>query len=432
MRLISETPELERLDGFLAKLSQGLSMGFGSIFRIANQYLKYWGVDVTDKNRDWIKERANDSYVEEWRLGTAKTNKAIEEAIELANLDIGNELMNAQVGEMILDILRVLHNGKRDFLIYDVGAGSGDTTRAILNHLDLYPETRKIAPHCYFRLIEPSEERLVGKKKKPENEEEEEASAKEKIESHKLYSWLPEAPVYIVGTHKFLEDVGNNSIDIAVSNAVFHHMPFPDHYGMIKRKLARDGVMVVGDWHTTIWKHPAFVVPILEAVAKDKETGMEVIKDFKRHFGLEDVDIRDVEKEMGITQMQKTGHKYMIDFIRHLAIRLQDIEEQLFFLEAHEAFEDRVMNVKDKEHGGGLEADISRLREWHPAFRNIENNQQIVFPNHDLAAVIAAGKQFSPPKRRRGGSKRKGKNITAFPQKKKGGAGSRKKARMAA
>lgn len=400
MKLISEPLDLQKLDEFLAGLSKEIAMGFGSIFRIPHQYLRNWGILVTDKNREWIKDQANDSYLAEWKAGTKKTNEAIERAIEAADLETGNERLNAQLGDMVVTLLKTMHDGKRTFKIYDIGAGAGDTTLAILDHLDLWPETRRIANYCFFRLIEPSEERLViGEQKVVEGEIRREGSAKQSIENHRLYKLLPGPPAYIVGDHTYLDEIGDDKIDIVVSNAVFHHMPFPDHFETIRKKLRVGGVMAVGDWHTTLWKHPAFVVPVLEEALRADDS---IVTEFKNRFNIKTGDRERLESEE-ITELQKEGHKYMIKWLRALVEELKKVGESLNFLEAHEAVEDRVQNINEE---GKLETNLRKLRRRNHAFKEVEDNVRVVFKEHDLAAIITAGKLPAPKKRKQATRKR--------------------------
>jgi SAM-dependent methyltransferase len=385
MELIHETIDLKQLDKFLSDISEGLSMGFGSLFRIANQYLESWGVRVTKENYDWISKRASKSYLEEWEMGSEKTNQAIENAIRLAQLEIGNQRLNTQLAEMVVHILMNMYDGKRTFTICDIGAGAGDTSAAILDAMDLYEETKDLARFCDFYLIEPSPQRLV--------------LAKKTIEDHDL-SILFKKPVQgVVGnleTH--IPMVRNSAFDIVVSNAVLHHFPFPDHYKRIREKLAADGVMVIGDWHTTMWKHPAFVVPVLEAVGAD----IHVLNEFKNRFGIRTGDKERLEATL--TPMQKEGHKYMLEFVRILAIELKKVGERLYFLEAHEALEDRVANIADARFATSID-QLGR----HQGFKGISNNKRVVFETHDLAAVVAVGK-LKPPNKRGKSRRRRNKS----------------------
>jgi len=375
MKLISEINDLKRLDDFLTALSGSLAIEIGSWSRIAHQYLANWGVQVTEKNRDWIKKCAARAFFKEWSASSDKANRAIEMAIGEAKLDIGNEGLNTQLGEMVARILKSMHDGKRIFTIYDLGSGDGDTILAVLDALDLYEDTQRIAPYCNLRLLEPGSQRLKV--------------AEERISEHSLYHSLADRPVYLCGSYDYFEsDVGKGAVDIFISNAVLHHFPFPDHFHVIREKLAEDGVMVTGDWHNTIFSHPAFVVPLLEAVGGSPE----VINEFRNRFGIKEGDRKQLEARL--TPRQKACHVGFIDFQRALSIRLREIKEKLCMIECLETFEDRVNHIKD----AGFETRGDVLRKGHPGFRNVDDNKKLVFPDNDLAGVVAVGK-IPPPKK---------------------------------
>jgi len=379
MKLISDTNELQGLDDFLTGLSGSLPIEIGSWSRIAHQYLANWGVKVTPKNRDWIKRWAASKFFEEWRNATDKANRAIEMAIhDVEKLVIGNLGLNTELGEMVARILKSMHagDGNRTFTIYDLGAGDGDTTLAVLNALDLYKETKGIAGYCNFRLLDPGSARL--------------RTAEAKIAKHPLSKLLASPPVYIVGSSDYFEsDVGRGTVDIFISSAVLHHFPFPDHFQVIREKLAEDGVMVAGDWHNTILSHPAFMVPLLEAIGAKPE----VINEFRNRFGIKEGDRKQLEGRL--TPRQKACHQPFIDFIKALSVRLQDAGEKLCILECLESFEDRVKNIEE----AGFETRLGVLRKGHPGFRNVEKNKNLVFADSDLAGVVAVGKIPRPRKR---------------------------------
>jgi len=387
MKLISEINDLKKLDDFLSALSDKLVIKIGSWSRIAHQYLANWGVQVTEKNRDWIKKHAARSFLEEWRASTEKSNEAIEKAIAEAKLEIGNERLNAQLGEMVASILKNMHDGKRTFTIYDLGAGPGDTTIAVLDALDLYEDTQRIAPYCNFRLVEPGSTRLK--------------IAEAEIAKHSLYKSLANPPVYVCGSYDYFEsDIRRGAVDVFISNAVLHHFPFPDHFHQIYEKLAEDGVMVTGDWHNTIFTHPAFMAPLLEAVGGDTN----VVNEFKNRFCIKDGDRERLEAQL--TPRQKECHRAFIDFQRALSIRLRDVKEMLCMVECLETIEDRVKNMED----AGFETRSNVLRQEHPGFRETTENKKLVFPDNDLAGVVAVGKlkqrKNEPPQRSRNQTKK--------------------------
>ena len=388
MKHISEINDLKKLDDFLSGLSKSLAMAIGSWSRIPHQYLPNWGVQVTEKNREWIKKRAAMSFVDEWISCSAKANEAIEAATTEAKVDVGNQSLNVQLGEIVARILRNMHDGKRTFKIYDLGAGAGDTTISVLDALNLYEDTQRIVPYCNFRLIEPGDRLIVAEKA---------------ISQHELVKSGVTRPIYIRGSFDYFEsDVGNGVVDIFISNAVLHHFPFPDHFKMIREKLAEDGVMVVGDWHNTIFSHPAFMVPLLEAVG----ASTDVTSEFKNRFGIKDGDRERLEAKL--TPRQKECHRQFIDFQRALSVGLSKINEKLCMVESLDTFQDRVKNIED----AGFESRLEVLRRRHPGFRDLENNKKIVHDTSDVAGVVAVGK-ISPHRKKNPGAPEPKRRILA-------------------
>lgn len=376
MEMVSSIAQLENLDKWFRELCGGLDYQPGSIFRIAGQYLGNWGITVTDENREWIEETSLQSYKQEWRGAGPSTLEAIRVAGTRAGLSLGNEELNEILAEMAVEVLISMNDGQRKFLIGDVGAGTGDTSMAILDDLSKTAEGRDIMRRCHFYLLEPAfgemmkaKAAIEGFRIGAEGELEMEIGhtmVNQTMETH--FPMLPRGPMF----------------DLIVSNAVFHHMTFPTYLRRIYEKLADDGVAVMGDWHTTIWQYPAFVVPILV------DLGMEGprLEEFKTRFCIREQDREQYEK--ALRKDQAAANKAMYEFERFLGEEFQGLEpkERLLFLEAHESLEDRLGKMRES----GFCVDMDELREKHNGFVRMKRNIKELYPQSEMACVVAAGK----------------------------------------
>ena len=383
MKPASEIDELKQLDRYFKELTDKLAGKCGSIFRIAHQYLANWGMDYL-KNKEWIDAAAKQHYYKEWRKGTDRANEAIELAIGDIKLDMGNISMNNQLAELAVKILFNMYNkGKRTFNIYDVGAGAGDTTIAMLDAMSRFENTRRLVPHCYFHLVEPSGLRLMKARwaiEGPTREERILFGEKTSFNGpHELYEKMFDIPEYVQNSHLHLYGLEPGSIDMIVSNAAFHHIPFPDHFAVIAEKLKEDGVVVLGDWHFTVFKHPAFFVDIMKSLGADDD----MVKDFRRRFRVNEGD--EERQRANLTERERKADDIKIQYIPAEARRLTSVGEELFFFEAYESIADRAANMGS----GGLVTDMEALRR-HPGFKGVANNVNPVFTTHDSAAIIAA------------------------------------------
>lgn len=370
MELVKTIPELENLDKALTEICADLGYFPGSLFRIAWQYLANWGVGVTEENRPWIENRSNQSYYEEWLRSTDESIDAIKEATKKAGLEKGNPDLNSGVGRLALDILLSMDDSERDFRICDIGAGEGETTKAMLDFMTLSEDGLKLAKRCHFTLLDPSRENLY--------------KADRMVDSHIINKDNTIRYRTIRDNHTFLEELKDKTYDMIISNAVFHHMSFPTYLYQIEESLAEDGVVVIGDWYTTIWKHPVFVAEILKKLGISDEN----LYRFEYGFGIGKGDAHLIERELEPHQVE--ANRQMIDYEVAIGREFQGVApvQRLFFLEAHESLEDRLHNIKETD----LVTDIAELKEKHKGFVKIDASVRRLYPNSDIAAVIAAAK----------------------------------------
>lgn len=375
MKLISSLNELEELDRRFNEICANLQYQPGSIFRIASQYLKHWGIDITPENEEWIKDSSEQSYYLEWKRGSEDSLKAIENAAEAAHLVLGNNTLNEWVAGVAINILIEKTRRKGNIVVCDIGAGAGDTTIAILDALAAkftdQGDARDIAQKCHFYLLEPSWERLQ--------------IARTAIERHPLNAGDRIQRTIVESYDKcHLPMTMDGNFDMVYANAVFHHMSFPDYLGRIHGKLAEDGVLVMGDWHTTIWKYPSFVVPLLKSLGIENER----LDEFKSRFNIGEGDAEQREKQLDDHQIR--ANRKMIDFEMALGEEFRKIPEKsrLFFLEAHESLPDRVKKIKDSD----FITDIDELKKKHTDFVQTQQTVNRIYAGGEFASVIAAAK----------------------------------------
>jgi SAM-dependent methyltransferase len=369
---LKETPaDLEKHDEAFQDICSGLIYQPGSIFRIASQYLANWGIRVTDGNASQIEIWAALSYFNEWERGTTESNDAIGRATKNAKLAHGNEDLNYDVGLKVAELLVRMAKYKDKIDICDIGAGAGDTTTAALTFLDLADPTGDVLRKCHFYLLEPSHDRLGNAKKAIENH-----IIKEKGKVN--FSLVTSSQ----GRH--FRMLADGAFDLVMSSAVFHHMTFMTHLSEIRRKMAEDGVLVLGDWYTAIWKHPAFVANLLDKLGMPETD----LGRFMYMFGVKKGDLEGLEKKL--EPYRRESNRMMVDYEVEIAKQFQRIPpaSRLYFLEGHETLEDRVLKLERC----GFETDKEELRAKHRAFVTMDGNIKNLFPKSDFATVIATGK----------------------------------------
>jgi hypothetical protein len=176
-----------------------------------------------------------------------------------------------------------------------------------------------------------------------------------------------------------------SEFDMVLSNAVFHHMSFPDYLTHISNSLAEGGVMITGDWFTTLFESPAYAVSVLHELGAKPDK----VELFESVFGI-DGD-KKAEWDARLTFEQRKANEKVLKYIGALAKETKGFEKgsRLYFLEAFESLGDRL----EKMEGAGLVTDLDELRANYSGFLKLDRSVRRVFPGMDLACVIAAAKR---------------------------------------
>ncbi len=354
---------MEKLDRDLQEICSMLEYQPGSIFRIASQYYSNWGIDITPENTEWLLNRSRTSYLEEWERGTRASNEAIELAVQDAGLTNGNLKLNTTLAQSVADILPQIVLARKNAVVCDVGAGAGDTTIAVLDELERRDEG-ETARATHFYLVEPSIQRL--------------AVAEKNIGNHP-YGKSIGLTLVKSDDYNHLPMVRDSLFDAVYSNAVFHHMSFTTHFKNLHRKIVDDGALIIGDWFTTVWKHPGFIVPIFKGLGMDTER----IEAFKSRFGIRDDDVKRLEEKLDPDQ--KEANYEMVRFEQMIMRRFRDIpsESRLFFLEAHESLGDRIHKLERCR----FQTDIDEMKK-HTNFARLPRSVRKSYPSRKVAGEL--------------------------------------------
>ncbi len=364
--------ELEDVDLFLKDLGKELIMPPGSISRIIWHSLKNWLVEINESTMGWLMEKGELDFRKEWESSTELNNQIISRATAKAKLHDGNELLNGQIARMAVDLLAASskNHPERTFRIIDIGAGTGATTRAILDGMNNHPH---LADHCQFYLVELSAKRVP--------------MIANSLDSH------PINVNYQIAVGSESDQFGllkDGVFDMTVSGAVFHHKNFPDYLDSINHKLKDDGMLVFGDWHMSICQHPAFIARLIEKLLR--ETALKnTVGSFKAEFGLTSEDeIDDIWKRL--EPEERAANMIFMEYIHAIGSELSKTQNPppMYFLESLET-----LDMKQKtldEHG--FITDYDDLKRHRPQFKKLSTGSNVIgiyqkAPNMTCAISVA-------------------------------------------
>lgn len=353
-------PSFDRVHQFLRGLDNpsglGLPIVLGSPARIVETALPNWGVELESGEMtetsagqrltiDALRDFATECYFSEWGAREDFTSpshwsKLIIEATKKSGLVGIYEGLNSTIAEFVRVIFKAsgAASDGADHTVLDIGCGAGTTSIATIQTLarsdlarrvrlivnDLSTESRQIAERSLAPYFPTGSGRLVP-------------------------TAGPEAVV--------LPELQSESVDIVISNAVFHHFTNTAYMSRIMRVLKPGGFVVAGDYHTTIWHHPVAMHHFLDLLGASRD----FLSQFSIFFKITSESLAQVSE--GHSTRELTANEQMIAFWRELSILVarERIRSSHVF-EAHESSSQR----KAKFAETGFETDpVAMMASFH-------------------------------------------------------------------
>ena len=376
-RTITTVDELKSLDLTISQICENLPITPGSLSRMHRDFYPAYGIHIPKEAWPELEAYSLSCFESEWAATDAETNRAIERAITKANIASGNLDLNGQVSKMLISILKECHRSMERIVIVDIGAGDGDTTEAVLDALDDDKEDgREIARKCHFRLIEPSWFRLEDATQKLNRNN----VSSEVYHGNTGSRYLRKCQTL----ETYLAEAKCGDVDVVISSAALHHLSFPTYLPQLNRLMKDNAVLVSGDWHNNLLRHPANLVNIIRALGAEKCA----IENLELMFGIKADDSSRVERNLPPSQKKanRDFHKFVVALGNEMG-RVGN-SSKIAFLEALNIVDVRAQEMND----AGIVTDLSELRASHRGFMKMDRNIRRLLPEHDVAFVVAGAK----------------------------------------
>lgn len=221
----------------------------GSPYRLPAYTFPIWGIRPGTPIR--ISE---EYYLEEWEYLTEEEHKDIAEAARRAGIGDAPKILNTRNAEIISQLIDFFDG--RVFIL-DVGAGAGDTSVHIYNHLDEEDKRR-----VFFTLLDPA------------------AAVLRAAERRLKELGLRKGDDFIILQGRDLDiphliEPEAHQIVTAVAS-VHHHPSLFEPFKFIYDALQDGGFFITADWHHTMWEHPNRVYRLLQRMDwPKKEEGLK-------------------------------------------------------------------------------------------------------------------------------------------------------------
>ena len=334
--------DFDRVNGFLSELDSSeklrIPIVLGPLSRVVEHALPSWGViPASNDELTALRSLAEASYLNEWGDGRANPPsqwiRAIKDASHSSGLVGVDQGLNTTIAEFVkLVILAMNEKDKHDeYRLVDIGCGDGETSVSVMRalfvdslHEQIELRISDVSIDCRQRAEKSLESFFTSRR-------------------HKLIS--------SGGIEKdVLTSLDEGSVDIIISNAVFHHFTDESYIKRILRVLRPGGFVIAGDYHTTVWHYPVLVASFLEQLGANAEA-LHEFRTFFRTGAITHVNSKLAKEEI-------QANKEMVTFWRELSrlIITRGINPSPVF-EAHESSQQRL----DKFRQNGLETDLIEI-----------------------------------------------------------------------
>jgi hypothetical protein len=362
--LITSIEEICDFDRRLWEVTKGLPVRTGSVLRVGEDDLPYWGIGVSPENRESLKELADEFRLKDYRerdrdphSGGAEDSH-FKEKMFLA--------MRSYMAFVVREIIASLDDGKREFHICDLACGFGELSTSVAVSLRHQMTTAATLDRTTFHLVDYSETRL--------------GVARSRLNHFQPY----DITVNPMNDEEFLTG-SPGEFDVIISLGHLHKKPFGEIYPRMGAALKSDGFVVSGDWHSSLCKHPLNTYTLLEMMGvEDRRLDM-----FRQLMGK----LLDPFSSPGLTGSEikavEDHQRYWKNVQdRLLCDRRIATDTRMYFLGAFDTTRER----KEKLESGGLCTDPEMIRSAFPRLANLQTYKQL-FSNSDRAAVIAGMKR---------------------------------------
>ena len=221
--------------------SATMPVSLGSPLRAPSYAWKAWGVEWNTEEDYWgLVALSEAAYKQEWEMTGSAGHDDISTAAENAGLGNANQRLNEAVARIVAVEAAARGHPLR---LLDIGAGSGDTTLSILKAI-------KDRDGLFYTLVDPAE-RALGE-------------ARSRLRKTGLSSGR-HFELHCASDIETTTVLDSGSFDIIVAVAsLHHHSDIHEPIGALSGLLAPGGLLVVGDWHNTVWEHPSRVLELLK------------------------------------------------------------------------------------------------------------------------------------------------------------------------
>ena len=285
------------------------AVSMSSTLRTPHYAWKNWGVNYREHEFASLVEQSEAEYGKDSNLFTPESytgTAIVNRAAEMAGLGNANGMLNRANAETVCAHVRNMSPNEDTIRILDIGAGSGNTTLAIVDELPPH-----ILERTVFHLVEPAGAAL-------------EAAAERLQQRDAKYQAVNKPDT------EFIAGCGPDSFHVVTAVAAIHHHAYLDPiFAELYRVLAPGGLLCFSDWHHRMHLHPRHAFALVQFSHSSGLISDADLNRFREVFPNVEEPCEDNE-----TDEDKTAHKQIVEQCRnHIILSEKDPFLYEYYLE---------------------------------------------------------------------------------------------------
>ena len=263
MELLTSIEDIKQFDERFREITRGLPISTGSLLLLSSDVWHRWGIGITEENIGELRALA-----EEARLIEISKREGFPILEQLARPKMREWLeprMARHMGDLVKAVASDMAQAKDVIFICDLPCRDGITSGQIIMGAD-----KEITEKMRFNLVDSSMASLEAAMENVKKKRDEENTGGPTGRGHHQID------------HVFLDGQPDKCFDIIVSLSHFHHKSFLlEFLKKVSRVLRDDGILIVGDRHSSMLDHPHHTYHLLASIGAERQT----LKAFKNVFG---------------------------------------------------------------------------------------------------------------------------------------------------
>ncbi len=361
--LLTDFDEIMQFDRDFWEITKGLPVRTGSLTRLSEGNFARWGIGITEGNRELIRKEGDRFRKKDYEeIGRDSTIESME--AEIWSTMTERSMMRV-MAHFSVEVLTALDDGERTFNICELASDYGQMSINVASSLFADPKKAGILARTNFMLVDYLQNRLD-------------------IASSKLGQYRPASVAVAQQNDDEFLDATTAKYDIILSLCHLHKKPFlGDTLGKVQGVLAKKGVLISGDWHSSLSAHPLIICELLQSMGVDSWRLNLFRKMFGAFIGEGTKPAMTAAEKRSVEEHQK----YWVNVNKEILAspKMLAMKSRHYVIGAYDTTEGRLRTMEDS----GLITDPDRIRK---AFRGakLHENPVTMAPVADRASVIMA------------------------------------------